>query len=145
MTIKHAYDIIEQTNVVFDWRIAMKKLPDVEFEIMNLIWQTEGPVTSAELVEKLNSAAGGKTRRPQTVQTMLVRLENKGFLSSEKSGKERFYSTLISRQDYMKVETESFRSRFKKGSVSSLVKALYPDGELEEKDIAELKEWLDNL
>ena len=33
---------------------AIKKLPDAEFEIMNIVWQLTPPVTSGMLMEQLN-------------------------------------------------------------------------------------------
>ena len=68
----------------------IKKLPDAEFEIMRAIWRCSEPVTSPILTEKLRLALPEKDWKQQTVMTMLVRLEKKAFLRSEKNGKERY-------------------------------------------------------
>ena len=125
--------------------VSLKKLPDAEFEIMRSIWHMTEPVTSPMLTEQLRITLPDKDWKPQTVLTMLVRLENKGFLRSEKSGKERFYFTVISENDYLKVERDSFRSRFSGSSFSGLVKALYDGESISDEDINELKEWLDSI
>ena len=125
--------------------MSLKKLPDAEFEIMRSIWHMTEPVTSPMLTEQLRITLPDKDWKPQTVLTMLVRLENKGFLRSEKSGKERFYFTVISENDYLKVERDSFRSRFSGSSFSGLVKALYDGESISDEDINELKEWLDSI
>ena len=70
----------------------IKKLPDAEFEIMRAIWRCSEPVTSPILTEKLRLTLPEKDWKQQTVMTMLVRLEKKAFLRSEKNGKERYYS-----------------------------------------------------
>lgn len=123
----------------------MKKLPDAEFEIMKAIWQSVEPVTSPMLTERLRNTLPHKDWKPQTVLTMLVRLEKKGFLRSEKNGKERSYFTLISEKEYIRIEQESFRKRFSSGSFSGLVKALYDGGQVSPEELDELKEWINNV
>ena len=82
---------------------AIKKLPDAEFEIMRAIWRCSEPVTSPILTEKLRLALPEKDWKQQTVMTMLVRLEKKAFLRSEKNGKERYYSPAVSEEEYMQL------------------------------------------
>ena len=84
--------------------MSMKKLPDAEFEIMKAIWHSDEPVTSPVLTEKLRFLLPEKEWKAQTVLTMLVRLEKKGFLRSEKNSKERSYYTVISEDDYLKID-----------------------------------------
>jgi len=123
----------------------IKKLPDAEFEIMKSVWQSEEPVTSPVLTEKLKHTHPDKDRKPQTVMTMLVRLEKKGFLRSEKNGKERLYYSNISEKEYMEVEAQSFRGKFSGDSFSGLVKALSGGEKISEEDIEELQNWLNNM
>lgn len=121
---------------------AVKKLPDAEFEIMKAIWQMEEPVTTALLTAQLRFALPRKDWKPQTILTMLARLESKGYLRSEKTGRERAYYTLIPQEEYLKIEAESFRSRFSGGRFAGLVKALCDTDDLTESDIEELRAWL---
>ena len=123
----------------------MKKLPDAEFEIMKAIWHTDEPVTSPVLTEKLRFLLPDKEWKAQTVLTMLVRLENKGFLRSEKVSKERNYYTVISEDDYLKIEQENFKKRFSNRSFSALVKALYDGKNVSEDEIEELKDWINKI
>ena len=71
--------------------MSVKKLPDGEFEIMNAVWHSQEPVTSPELTRQLQKLLPQRDWKAQTVLTMLVRLEKKGFLRSEKIKKERRY------------------------------------------------------
>lgn len=123
----------------------IKKLPDSEFEIMKAVWHSEEPVTSPMLTEKLRLELPEKDWKQQTVLTMLVRLEGKGFLRSDKAGKERNYYAVVSESEYLQVEAESFRKRFSGGRIGSLVKALYDDNDLSDEDINELKDWVNKL
>ncbi len=125
--------------------MPVKKLPDAEFEIMRTIWRCDEPVTSPALTEKLRFLLPDKDWKPQTVLTMLVRLEKKGFLVSEKRGKERSYYTLVSESEYLKIEHDSFKKRFSGSSFSGLVKALYDGDSVSEDDVKELKDWLNEI
>ncbi len=121
----------------------IKKLPDAEFEIMKAIWRCHEPVTSPVLTENLKFALPEKDWKQQTVMTMLVRLEKKDFLSSEKNGKERYYSPAVSEEEYMQVEARSLRQRFGSAKLTGLVKSLYDGGELTREEIKDLRKWLD--
>ena len=125
--------------------MTVKKLPDSEFEIMKAVWHSDEPVTSPMLTEKLRLDLPEKDWKQQTVLTMLVRLEGKGFLRSDKAGKERNYYAVVSESEYLQVEAESFRKRFSGGRIGSLVKALYDDNDLSDEEINELKDWVNKL
>ena len=125
--------------------MSIKKLPDAEFEIMRAVWHSEEPVTSPQLTDKLRHELPEKDWKQQTVMTMLVRLEKKGFLRSDKADKERNYYAEISESEYLQVEADSFRKRFNGGRISGLVKALYSDESISDEDISELKDWINKL
>jgi len=118
---------------------VIKKLPDAEFEIMRIIWQSEPPVSTNQITAKLDKDYRWK---PQTVLTLLVRLIERGFLSSEKLGKERTYIPLIAEQEYLQAETENFIKKYYQNSLSSLVNTLYNGKNLSEDDINDLKKLL---
>lgn len=118
---------------------TIKRLPDSEFELMKIIWQHEPPITTQKIIHQL----GDKYKwKPQTVLTMLVRLIEKGFLTSARVSKERNYTPIISEQQYMDIETGEFISRYHGNSVGSLVKTMYDGKFLSENDMKELKKWL---
>lgn len=121
---------------------SKRKLPDAEFEIMSEIWKSEPPITTNLLMQKLGEK---KTWKVQTLISMLNRLVKRGFLDSEKKGKERHYYPLVTKEHYLKFETEHFVQRFHENSVVSLFNTLYNDKKLKAKDIEELsaliKDW----
>ena len=116
----------------------MKKLPEAEFEVMKTIWANEPPVTTRVLMEQLGNARGWKT--PALI-TLLTRLIERGFLRSEKHGKERLYFPLVEKEDYLKFETGKFIKQYHGNSLTSFVAALCDNKEIEEKDLEELLEW----
>jgi len=117
----------------------VKRLPDAEFELMRIIWRSNPPVTTNQIMEQLDEGVHWK---PQTVLTMLVRLIEKGFLESSRVGRERNYSPVITENTYMAVETGEFLFRYRGNSVGSLVKTMYDGKDMTKEDIEELKKWL---
>ena len=117
----------------------IKRLPDSEFEIMEIIWGNLPPITTLQIMKKIDQSRNIKL---QTLLTMLLRLTEKGFLTSERAGRERNYSTAISKQDYMRVETDSFMARHYINSMGSLIKTFYDGQELSPEDLRELENFL---
>lgn len=115
-----------------------KKLPDAEFEIMKVVWANEPPVTTAIIMDMLGKE---KEWKIQTVVSLMLRLVERGFLSSEKHGKERTYFPLVSKEDYLKFETGNFMKQYHDNSLFKLINTLYDDEALSENDIDELLEW----
>ena len=118
---------------------TLKKLPDTEFEVMKTIWGNEPPVTTNMLMEQLGKEKGWKQ---QTMIVLLMRLVERGFLRTEKNGKERTYYPLVDKEQYLKFETSSFIKRFHNHSIVSLVNTLYDGKELKASDLEELSKWL---
>jgi predicted transcriptional regulator len=79
--------------------------------------------------------------KPQTVLTLLVRLIEKGYVTSERVGKERNYTPIITEEEYMLVETGEFMERYRGNSVGSLVKTMYEGDNLSKEDVRELESW----
>ncbi|AGC67233.1 hypothetical protein Cst_c02090 [Thermoclostridium stercorarium subsp. stercorarium DSM 8532] len=117
----------------------MKRLPDAEFDVMKIIWANEPPITANIIMEQLGTQRKWKA---QTVNSLLLRLVKRGFLRSEKNGKERVYFPVVSRDDYLKFETELFLKQYHNNSVINLVNTLYRDKTLTDEDIDELLQWL---
>ena len=122
--------------------MTVKKLPDAEFEVMRAVWQMEEPVTTAALTVQLRMTNFENDWKPQTILTMLSRLEKKGFLRSEKHSREREYYVTVPQEAYMQLEAENLRSRFSGGAFTGLVKALCDTDDLSADDIDDLRNWL---
>ena len=116
----------------------LKKLPDAECDVMKVIWDNEPPVTTTSVREQLGKE---KEWKIQTVVTLMLRLVERGFLRSEKHGKERTYFPLVSKEDYLKFETGNFMKQYHNSSLFNLINTLYDDEALTDKDIDELLTW----
>ena len=113
-------------------------LPDAEFEVMDALWSCEAEYApTTEILAKMNTE-----KKAQTVLTMLSRLSEKGFLSSQKNGKERLWKAEVTREEYSSYEAKKLVNKIYGGSFSRLVSAFYEGEGLSEKDAEELIELL---
>ncbi len=69
-----------------------RKLPEAEFEIMKVVWEKKPPLTSTLLMDELKQTKDWKV---PTLSSLLSRLVDRGYLRTEKNGKERTYYPLI--------------------------------------------------
>lgn len=117
---------------------AMRKLPDAEFDIMKVVWANDPPITANMILEQL-----GKERewKAQTAISLMLRLVDRGFLRTEKVGKERTYYPLVSKDAYLRFETSNFMKQYHDNSVLGLVNTLFDGQALSDTDIEELLRW----
>ncbi len=116
-----------------------QRLPDAEFDIMELIWTEGAPVTTSMVADRIGRERGWKI---QTVVTLFNRLTERGFLRMERgTGRERAFYPEISRDEYLRMETENFVDHYHKRSYASLLSALRRE-ELTDRDLDELARWV---
>ena len=115
----------------------MTKLFDSEIKVMEIIWENE-PI-SAKNVSLVAAETIGWNKN--TTYTVIKKLEKKGILKREDPG---FVCTsLISRDEVQKAETQSLVDRLFGGSKKALFSALLDDEKLSENDIKELREMIE--
>ena len=117
----------------------IRRLPDSELELMQIIWDLEPPLSRQDIEEKLPP---DRPLAPTTVLTFLDRLREKGFLRAEKRGKTNYYTPLISRREYLARESRGVLDRLFGGSVSAFATALV-DGGVSREEIQRLRELLE--
>lgn len=117
----------------------IRRLPDSELELMQIIWELEPPLSRQDIEEKLPP---DRPLAPTTVLTFLDRLREKGFLRAEKRGKTNYYTPLISRREYLARESRGVLDRLFGGSVSAFATALV-DGGVSREEIEQLRELLE--
>lgn len=119
----------------------MKKLPDTEYEIMSIIWTYDRAVTTSDIYSCLEK---DKWKVP-TIISFLKRLENKGFVSSEKNGKERYYTAAVMQDDYVRFETQLFFDKYHKNSFASFMTALCGSDKIDDNELEMLEAKIDEL
>lgn len=118
----------------------MEILPQSEFDVMQVLWSSQPPLTSRVVVDALMDTRGWTI---QTVATLLGRLVKKGFLASAKEGREVRYQILIQRAEYMELETQDFVEKYRGNPVRNLLAAFADQGALSTEDFDSLSLWLD--
>lgn len=109
-----------------------------EWRVMECLWA--GPKTLMELVRTLKDSAGWAK---STVTTMVRRLEEKGLVDHETSGRTKIFQAALAREDAAAAETDSLLERAFHGSVGLLVSSLVERSSLTRADIDELYAILD--
>jgi predicted transcriptional regulator len=114
---------------------AIQRMSEAEKQIMEIIWQAERPVTTAEILQRLPA---GNTWKQNTVITFLARLMEKGIVKATRVGKANHYEPCLTEQEYRRFETRQFINEVHKGSVLGLISALCDSGDLTKEDIEKL-------
>lgn len=116
-----------------------QSLSDSEMEIMKVIWELAGPVTTSQLLE-LFAHKGWKV---QTLSTFLTRLVEKGVLRVEKKGKANLYSPALTQADYHKQEAKHVIDSMYHGSLLDFLAAFYGGQGISKAELSELKQWFE--
>ena len=118
----------------------IKSLPDSEFKVMKIIWDNNKTMSTGEILSILKNEVDWKL---STLQVILSRLTEKGFLTNEKIGRINYYSSNVDSSKYTKNETKNFIKKMYDNSSKKLIAALIEcDDTLTDEDIKELKEML---
>lgn len=121
----------------------MKKIPSIseaEYQVMKVIWAEGVPISTNEVVKKLEQTTEWK---PKTIQTLLSRLVKKGALQYVKDGRVFVYTPLLQEAEILEMESDSFLNRFYDGVLNSMIVNLIERDKLSEDDMSELKHILD--
>lgn len=119
-----------------------KTLPNSELELMMILWEKDEPMTRMEIEDRLPKK---RHLSKTTILSFLSRLEEKGFVQVEKSGRNNCYIPIVKREDYLQQEGSSILQKLYGNSVKRLVASLYDGNRLTKDQIQELKDYLDSL
>ena len=117
-----------------------RSLPDSELKVMTVIWKNKTKMSTGEILSNIKNETNWKL---STLQIILSRLVNKGFLKIEKIDRFNYYSSLIDPNKYKIYETKNFIKKMYNNSGKKLIASLIQDDEmLTDEDIAEIKKML---
>lgn len=120
----------------------LKKLGEAELEIMQVIWDSENPVTSNYI---LNELQGRRKWQLSTLMTSLARLADKGFVSCDRSTGSNLYTSIISENEYKTGASKHFLEKVYNNSIQNMIATLYSNKAIKDSDVAELRDFLDKL
>ena len=119
---------------------SSKKLPEAEFDVMVALWNSKTlPINTAYLMENVGKAKGWKG---PTLISFLTRLEDRGFIHSEKRGKERYYYVDAVKTEYVRNITLEFLNRYHDGSFVNMLDLLYGNNSFSGDELEKLLKWL---
>ena len=120
----------------------MKKLSDSEFEIMKVLWNENKALTSNEILACVNDRLDWKLA---SLMTALARMVDKGYVCCDRSTRTNYYLAIISEEEYKIEESESFLEKLFDKSATKLIASLYKGSKISDKEIKDLREYLDSL
>ncbi len=120
----------------------MKKLGEAELEIMQVIWNSEIPVTSNYILKQLQ---GRRKWQLSILMTSLSRLTDKGFLSCGRSTGSNLYSWGIPEDEYKTGAGRHFLEKLYNNSIQNMIASLYSSKAIKSSDVEELRDFLDRL
>jgi len=117
----------------------LRAMSPAETEILRLVWQL-GEATVQQIQEALPA---NRKVAYKTVQTLLRRLEDKGYLTHQVEGKAHVFCPAVKREAVVKRTVLDFLDRLFGGDPRPLMQFLAREGHLDTEDIEELKKLTD--
>jgi predicted transcriptional regulator len=114
---------------------SYERLPDSELLIMKVIWEAKDPIGTGRIVELVNEQ---KDWSRSTIQVLLARLEERGFIEYQKKGRLKFFVPTIKEEDYLAKETKTFLEQFYSSSYKKLIASLVQDQTMTDKDMDDI-------
>ncbi|MCA9262866.1 MAG: BlaI/MecI/CopY family transcriptional regulator [Planctomycetales bacterium] len=118
--------------------VQRTKLTPAQLEVMSLVWE-QGEATVSQIWETLRERSGVARN---TVQTTLVRLEEKGYLRHRVEGNAHVYMPTAKRDSTMRQLLKNLANVAFHGSTAGLVMTLLEDEALTDGEIGQLMRLL---
>lgn len=117
------------------------KLTASEWSALTCLWE-DSPRSVMQLVADLGERVGWAK---STTITTLRRMEEKGLVRVEQTGRGKSYSPAVEREQAVTAETHSFLERVYQGSVGLMMSAMAKRQELSADEVAELRAILEQI
>lgn len=119
-----------------------RHVSDSELAVLEVLW-AHGRLKVAALRELLNRS--DRDWAYNTVQTLLTRLQEKGYVACEKEGRAHVFSATVTQDMFLGGRLDELAERLCRGSRTPLMLALVKNQQLSKTDIDELRQMLDEL
>jgi len=116
----------------------LQAMSPTETEILRLVWE----LNEATVQQIRDELPPNRSLAYNTVQTLLCRLEQKGYLKHHLKGRAHVFSPLVQPQEVIKTTVRDFLGRLFGGDPKPLVQFLAEDGKIDEEDIKRLRELI---
>ena len=115
------------------------KISDAEWQVMRVLWK-KSPLTVKEVIETLSKKS---TWKSETIRTLVNRLTKKKAIGFEKKGRRHYFYPLLSQQECIKADADSFLDRAGSAMLKPILAAFIEKEQLSDEDIEELQRILD--
>ncbi|ELU8150743.1 BlaI/MecI/CopY family transcriptional regulator [Listeria monocytogenes] len=119
--------------------MAIKSISKSELEVMKIIWDFGRAVQYADVAGKLEEK--NYTWKKNTVLTFLTRLVEKNLLSVKKVGRKNEYYALVSENEYLERQTETFVENIYEGDVKGLITNLVQNDLISPDELEDLQQF----
>lgn len=116
-------------------------LSENEWYIMQVLWE-KSPSTLREICDAIKESKGWTKH---AVSSFLKRMQEKGAIAVDESGKVKAYSAIWNREDTILEETHSILDRVYRGDLLLMVSNAVKEQNLSKEEIEEMKHMLDNM
>lgn len=118
------------------------ELGESELQVLRALWDS-GPVTVRDVLNHLHQR--GRKVAYTTVLTFLTRLEQKGFVKSDKSGLAYVYRAAVTRNQVTRFRLKTMLDELFDGEAAPLVLQLMKTEKFSAQEIAELQKLIEQL
>ncbi|WP_127590004.1 BlaI/MecI/CopY family transcriptional regulator [Paenibacillus lautus] len=123
----------------------MNQIPpitDAELEIMRVLW-TNPDCPSSEVVKQMTDRMGWSPNTTRTLLSRLVQKEAAGAKLEKGSKRTQLFYPIISEQEYLQSETQSFMKKLYGGALKPMLANFLQDKKLNAQEIEDLKALFD--
>lgn len=120
--------------------MTVQRLTNAEIALMELLWETN-PLTARQIRDQLYDDS--RTSQHGTVQRLLQSLEEKGYVSRDRSLGVQLFSPTLSRAAYGGRQLESLAEKLTGGSIAPLLTHLLESDKLDKAEIKRLRKVLE--
>ncbi|MBC2190684.1 BlaI/MecI/CopY family transcriptional regulator [Listeria sp. FSL L7-0229] len=119
--------------------MSIKAISKSELEVMKIIWEYGRAVQYADVAEKLSER--DFLWKKNTILTFLTRLVEKNLLRVAKVGRKNEYYALLSENEYLEQQTETFVEDIYEGDVKGLITNLVQNELISPHELEDLQQF----
>ncbi|MBF2388258.1 BlaI/MecI/CopY family transcriptional regulator [Listeria welshimeri] len=119
--------------------MSIKAISKSELEIMKIIWEYGRAVQYSDVAMKLSEKE--VLWKKNTILTFLARLVEKNLLRVKKIGRKNEYYALVSENEYLELQTETFLEEIYEGDVKGLITNLVQNDLISSAELDDLQQF----
>lgn len=123
--------------------MGKEEITQSEWQIMEVLWAKEAPLTSSEVYKEMQESAKMSQRMVRVLMNRLNQKDIIGYTVDEKDARVYHYYALKSREECEEEKTRKFVESYFKGSRKNAMAALLQSAKLTQEQLQELEEILE--